>query len=626
MKSVKADLLSNIVTTYGDTSKTFRTSLISLKTIPSTGKVALGPGLNQFLSTVDDFGVAPVSAFLGQNRVFVIGAVTAGLARVMLYDVDPTTGVATPVGSLNMQFINAPATTHTIRAFVVDDGGSSATVTGWKIFVATTGSVTANGGLYMAGCAAAGIAKTDFTSTPATIPTATLADSKQVYKLENSPFTLTAAAAIALHRSSTNVYMLNGVSATYQAYKVDYSLATGVPGANGVITSLNSFGGTGITGNLPALTGTLLLTNSGKFAIPTESYIPVALQNNPCFFFATTTRTYLGLLSELTAGGTTWPSLNEANNVIPFSPGVYINPTYTYANWSDTIQRENMGVAQSIQVVKTHQNNMFERFYGQPHDRFLESGGYGGFRDQVFGGLTVTQMDSGFGWAGLVSTSVSQRGVVLSPISADQQYGLHYIITKVMDTVDAVSYQFAGLIQQLRDISVGAKLQYRTSGFASETSGWTDVPMSFDMSSLVTGDQIQFRILFRILTENNFQAQQVEELFLSFISKNETSDKYQYIKTFSSESSPAKWAWRQKTLYGGTPPTQYVNLYDTSAVPVLFGQFNSVTHSSQFTHSTDGGSSFSAGVGPDLVGKILVFTLTSPPGIALVGSIREQSV
>lgn len=616
-------LKDSIVTTYGDTTKTYRTSLINSKVIALTGKTALGAPLNVFLSTTDDFGVAPVSLFFGNNRIFVMGAISAGLGRCMLYDFDPTTGSATPVGSILISFVNSPATTHTVRSFAVDDGASSASVTGWKIFVATTGSVAANGGLYMAGCAAAGIAKTDFTASPTTIPTATLADSKQVYKLENSPFTLTASAAIALQKSSTNVYLLNGVSATYQAYKVDYSLPTGAPGAGGIITTLNVFGGTGITGNLPALSGTLLLTNCGKLATPTAAYFPVALLNNDCFFFATTTFTYIGLLSELTAGGTTWPSLTPANNVIPFTPGVYINPIYSSASWSNLLQREFMNIGASNFVTKTHQNNLFEYFFGSAHDRFLSSGGYTGFPNQIFGGITVTQTANGLGWLGLVSTAGSQTGIVLTPIAANHSYGLHYIISKVVDTNEAIQFLSACAIQQLSDITDGVKLQYRTSGFASETVGWLDIPASYDMTSLVAGDQIQFRILFRILSETNHQSQQVEELYVGYVGKNELSENWEYSRDQSTTTSPTRCVFRLKTAYSTSVPTLYFRAYDLTNALIV--SHNTSANPGNFEYSTNNGSSWnSLGTIPNTVGTLVRYSFSSPPGVDIRPSIRES--
>lgn len=616
MLSKKFDLLTNLVTTYGDTTKTFRTSKVTSKTINS--KTVLGPPLTKFLSTVDDFGVLASSIFVGKNRVFAIGAISAGLGRVMLYDFDPDTGTATPVGSFNMQFINVAATTHTIRGFKVDDGASSATITGWKIFVATTGSVTANGGLYMA----YGVDKADFTPVPTTIPTATLSDTKSVYKLENSPFTLTASADLILDRASTRVYQHNGVAATHQYAKFNYSISTGVPGANGIITTLTEY----VTGNLPALTGTLLLTNSGKYAVPAASPAPAGLIGNPCAFFATSTRMYLGLLSELTNGGTTWPSLYEVNNVMPFAPGVYINPTLTAATWSNDVDRifGNISVA-GVGFEKKAENNAFGYFFGKTHNRFLESGGYGGFSFQIFGGITSTQFEAALGWLFAITTTTSQRGIVAAPIAADYRYEQHYFITKVLDVGGAEFYRHLAVISQLAQSTDSLKVQYRTSGFASQTVGWNDGPLNFDYSAIAVGSQIQLRGLFVILSESNDQGQQVEELSLSFSGRTEMDENWRFSFKDSVSSSPARTAFAQNIAYTGTK--HFIFSAYLRSTSTLFAQANTLDDPTDFELSTNNGTSYAAlagAIASSPLMNVLRYKWTTPPGVELDVVLQEK--
>jgi len=625
MKSVKADLLLSTTGVYGDTTKTFITPMMNVKLIASTGKNALGPPLNVFLPVFDDFGLAAVSVHIGNNRIFVFSAPVAGLMRCMLYDFNPLTGQANSVGSCILTVINSPATTHTVRAVKVDDGASSAVVTGWQVFVTTTGSVTANGGTYMAGSAAIGLAKTDFSGVPTTIPTATIADAKQVYKLENSPFTLTAGVALALRQTEKLLYMLNGVSATYQAYKVDYSLPTGVPGANGIITTLNVFGGTGITGNLPALTGTLLLTNSGEAVVPTESYLPVALQNNPCFFFATTTQTYLGLLSELIAGGTTWPSLNPASNLMPFSPP-FINPTYVSASWSQDVEREVINIGSSNFIARRHMSGEFDMIFGNSHDRFLEAAGHASFSEgHLFGGITMTQVAAGLGWAAGVMTTVSQRGIVLTPIKTAQVYGLEYFITKVMDTTDGDTLAFLSVISQLANRTVRGRFQYRISGFAPETVGWTDVLDSGDLSALAAGEQIQIRGFSRGMSEYNQIPNQIEEIHVGYQPMSEMSDYWSVIFTHSTENSPAKVTFIQKRLYPVAPGDLVARGYDLSNPANLLITKSLLLNAADFGYSVDDGVTFLPYVAlGNVVGHMLQLTIGAPNPQKTQFSIRES--
>lgn len=618
MKSKKADLLANTTTVYGDLTKTFLTPMVTAKTVNL--KSVIGPPRPIIIPVFDDFAVTPVSAYIGKNRIFVIGTVSAGLARVMLYDFDPVTNLASPVGSFNMQF---PAGTTTIRQIVVDDGASSATVTGWKIFAGDINSTTASlGGVFMAGCAAAGIAKTDFTVVPATIPTATLADSKQVYKLENSPFTLTAIAGIMRQEGTTFLFGFNGTASTLTAAKFDYSLPTGAPGANGVITALTVFGGAGVTGTLPALTGTLLLTGSFCYAKPQHASYPVAVRNFDCVYFMTSSQTVLGRLDELTAGGVTWPSLNQANNIMPFS---HINPTYAYGYFEPRCDREFTGFATSLAMMKLHANSSFEKFFGTNTQRYWESGSNTGIPAVNFAAITPTQFFGGLGWLGAVSTAGSQRGLVLIPTYADEYFMNEYFITKVIDVKYAKRIDLVSLIAQLREYRSGWKLEYRISGFASQTAGWLSVPNNYDMSAVLAGDQIQFRGIPRIFSEWYSGAMQVEELAVNYTSKYEMDEFFAGSDDFTDTGSPVKTGFSQIALLGTAHPAKYYFRAFSKATGSLLRERNTVDHAAEFKQTSNDGLTWVAlGVLPDSLTSGLRYEWDTPPGEVIIAVLQRD--
>lgn len=617
MKAKKFDLMQVINTVYGDLDETFRTPKVVVQTIE--GKQVLAPSINRLLPAFDDFGITPNQVFIGRERVFVFAAIAGGLGRVCLYDFNSTNGTFSPVGSLNFQVINSPATTHTIRGLGVDDGATSTVITNWKIFISTTGSVTANGGPYMG----MSIDRTDFTAVPPTIPTATLADSKQVYKLENSPFTLTASAGLILDRqSATKLYQMNGVSATYQMAKFDYSQSTGVPGANGVITTLIDPAFTGsnaLTGNLPALVGTLLLTNVTKIANPIASPNPAAVLGQKCAFFCTNTTMYLGRLDELTPGGVTWPSLTPANNVST----VYLNPTLVNGSWCDECDRLFGGVNAGVFFQKPLQNNTFDKFFGKSTARFWETGYSTQDKSIAVGANTVTGIRAGLGWLFIVSSATPTRGIICVPVAADEFFGQQYAISKVLDLEDALNLEYINVVAELNSISSNVKIQYRTTGFASQTVGWLDIPESFDASALGAGTQLQIKILYRVFSEYINQTQFPREAYVAFNGRFELSDNWEYSRDQSSTTSPVAATFRLRKAYSVAVPTLRQLVYDLTGVLLI--DHNSVTNVANFSYSTNNGLSYTpvSGAIPNVVGTLVKYTFTSPPGIEVRVALRE---
>lgn len=589
MRSTNLGLQDSLVTVYGDTTKTFITDKVKQKVID--GKTVLGPSLNQWFPVFDDVGLAPNAMYVTpNNRVFFVCAITGGLGRVVLYDFDPVNGTVSFVGSLILTFINSPATTHTIRGFCVNDGASPATVTNWQLFIATTGSITANGGVYMAGSNSVGVNKSDFTAVPATLPTATVADAKQVYKLENSPFTLTQAVGMDLNKTNTKLYLMNGVSATYQVAIFSYTSATGIPAANGIITTLTD----GLTANLPAVTGTLLLTNCLSVMTPTASPNPVGLLGSKCLSFMTSSNSYMGLISDLSIGGTTWTSLTSANYINPL---LFINPTPTTGRWVESIDRWVMNGGVGQMFIKAQVTNSIDHLFGGVDSQFLESGGYATHDTITFGGITTTQIGSGLDWVFVISTATSQRGAVGCQITSRAEYEDQYIITKVLDTKDPQYYQTIASIRVYPDKTLPLKLQYRTSGFASETVGWIDAPDN-DLDGLITGSQVQFRILFYMLQQGSTNPAQIEMAFLNWKKLTDMSENWVASQEHSTREAeaPAYTAFRQVKAHSGGPVKLYFRAVKNSDGSVLVNA-NTVDHFADFSKSSNSGGTFTAMTG-----------------------------
>lgn len=180
MKLLDANLLASVGTSY-DQTRTTLAGRVSQRTIDS--KPVLGPSPTRFLDVFTDSGVAPITTMFASDngRVFLIGAIAAGVIPVILYEINQTTGVHSYVGRINVAVPASPAIVHTVRSIKAIDSG----VSGWKIYIMTTGTILIGGaGVLLVN----NIAKADFSQvSPPTITFATGNDQKAVYQLGRLP-------------------------------------------------------------------------------------------------------------------------------------------------------------------------------------------------------------------------------------------------------------------------------------------------------------------------------------------------------------------------------------------------------------------------------------------------------
>ena len=219
MKYIKADLLADVVGVY-DQTKTTRQGRANTKTVNS--QTVIGPPLNRFIDVFNDTAptsqVTPILSFLSSNgRTFSIGAEAGGIIPISLHSVNLTTGVSAFVGTIRVAVADLAATTHTLRSLKVIDTG----VTGWRIFITTSGSVAINGGLYCVN----NVDLADFLAVgPGTLfPSATGSNQKATYFLQD-PSNIgvgqlnIASVGSMLDVANNRIYVHNGVSATHQYY------------------------------------------------------------------------------------------------------------------------------------------------------------------------------------------------------------------------------------------------------------------------------------------------------------------------------------------------------------------------------------------------------------------------
>lgn len=397
---------------------------------------------------------------------------------------------------------------------------------------------------------------------------------------------------------------------------------TGSPSVGAVIG--RAWGTTGSnwvhkTGNLPALSGTLLANDSENLATPIAAPVNGGVLNgNNCAFLSTSTTLYLGLLSELTSGATTWPSLTSSN--ILGTTNQITAPTNAQAQWSNYLDAATYLTNTSRFVVKQVVNNVIVGQVGAVSNQYMEGAA---LETVKIGSAAVSSFSTRNGWHFISGSTVGQRGIVFWDHYSTGNYGFSYLTTKVLDNPNA-TLKFITSWRKLYDQAGQLSVQYRTSGFGSITGGWISLPNDEDLSSFaLSSNQIQFKVLFRLVSTDSSSFTQIYELFAGVEANNATSDNWEFSRDNSSNASPSRSAWRLKTAYTTSVPQLYFRAYNLS--DALLVNHNTVTNAANFEYSTDNGMTWlPLGTIPNTVGTLVRYTFTSPPGVDIRPGLKES--
>lgn len=380
-------------------------------------------------------------------------------------------------------------------------------------------------------------------------------------------------------------------------------------------------GGTGSnfvhkTGNLTALTGTLLLIDSEDHASPTDAPVNGGLLNgNPCAFFATTTNLYLGLLSELTSGATTWPSLTTSN--ILGSVGESTAPVALQATWSDTLDSAIYLTNTSVFVSKKVINNEILSTFGSIYNTYLE-----GTSDLAveLGFVTVNGMDVQNGTLIATSLTVGQRGFIAIDLLSDVEQDFSFIVTKVLKSTSSVM-KFFQSIEEAWQYTGNVAISYRTSGFGSISGGWIAIDGYTDLSGIAIGSEIQFKIAFEMQSGGFSSPAQVSEFILGLNGFSENSTRWEYSDD-DSEPSTNRITWRLKETYSTPVPNLRVTVRDLS--DTIVANHTTTANAAFFEYSTDGGVNWlTLGTIPNVIGTLVRYTNGSLPAAELRPAMQE---
>lgn len=686
MKYVKADLLDDVVSSYDQTKTTIQGRVFSKTVDGKTALGPPVNKFLDVQTDAAVTPVANNMYMTSNGRIFMLGAEAGGATPLILYTINYATGAYSYVGRVNIILPDVAATTTTYRSIKVVDTGTTGwkvfIITTGSVVI-NGGTMLVNN-LSLTDFVPIGFPSIPFATGNDQKAVYFLQDPANLGSLHvNSNI---ASGGAVLDSANNRLYVHNGVAATHQYYVFDISATptwtgfsvTGTEATNLINHSGHTFvngdqvtfsaltGGAGLTitttyfvvssvagvsyqlsattggaainfttdissatigrgfgqtgsnflhktGNLPALTGTLLITDSEDFAQPQHG----PLNGFDCVFFGTTSGMYLGKLSELTSGATSWPSLATVN--LLGSANQIVLPAPTSMTWSNFLDRAIWSTG-LVFVMKQFVSNSIDSIFGGTNNRYFE-GLVGNDAVELQPATAIVALDTENGWIAISNVTAGQRGIMLADIRSEAQFDYSYIVTKVMDTPASV-LKYITTIDALYDYTGSLEVYYRTSGFGSISGGWTLCPFAEDLTSLASGEQIQFKILFTTLGLDTSIPAQLCDFFLGYESLTDNSENWELSVDNSDNGNPSRTAFRLKKAYPSVVPTLNFRAFDLSNV--LLVDHDTVSETVRFRYSSNGGTSWLAlGTIPNVVGTMVDYTFATPPGVDIRPSIKE---
>lgn len=360
-----------------------------------------------------------------------------------------------------------------------------------------------------------------------------------------------------------------------------------------------------VTGNLNALTGTVVQANSVDIGIPTSG--PNA--SNKCIYFATTAEMYEARLVNFTSGATSLASLRNCNALGTSID--YVAPTIANFNFSETLQKCVYLTNSSKFVMKPFQNNVIDRVFGSLLTTYIEQQ----MPDTInLGAVAFVGTELRSGWLFATSSTTGQRGISYIDIRSDHLFDYSYIISPVQEFNNAVLRSISTL-EALFELTGTLHFFYRTSGFGSASGGWTEIFTSEDLN-ISLGDEVQFKVSFDVANEDASTPAQIISLVVNYdpLDESDTNWSGDVDNTSRDGESPTDITFKLQTVYATAPTEFQIDLVDDSNN--ITQSFSTVTDIANFYKSTDGGATFIPLVGApnNTTGTRLKLRVPTPSG------------
>ena len=388
-------------------------------------------------------------------------------------------------------------------------------------------------------------------------------------------------------------------------------------------TSINTF--VSKTGILPTLTGTILQSNSFQYTNPTNVLANPSLDGQQCLSFATSTTLYMGKLSELTSGTTTWPSLTP---VTASGLTTIVAPTVTFATYSSVIDRWVYVTNTSSFVCVPHQTANITAFFGGLTTAYLEGQNPATVQ---FGAAALGNVITSGNWLFATSTTVGQRGILFMNIASDSTFGNASVISPVLNVPAGSTFKAIGTIEQLFDYTDSMNFYIRSattssdSIFSTATGGWTQIHTATDLSATAIGPFFQLMATFQIITLDANTPAQLNDFLYTVQLPGESSNNWvmDNDNTTQGNATPSYASFYLQTAYSVSVPQLFTRVYDINGN--LIFSADTITSAASFQYSTNGGTSWNAlGTIPNTAGTRLRVLVTPTPNTVASASIRES--
>jgi hypothetical protein len=380
------------------------------------------------------------------------------------------------------------------------------------------------------------------------------------------------------------------------------------------------------TSILPAISGTLLATTDvDAIATPVNAPLNGAVLNGQkCAFFATSSNLYLGRLDELTSEATTWASLTTSNMLGGLNQ--IVAPVVVSASWSDALDHAIVLLGQAATnafrfMLKKVENNKLTAIFGDTCVSYYETTTRDAYELKV--AIPYLNFSNNSGWLFAMSSGVGQRGVFASDVRSDTLFDHSYIVSKVVTLPQNAILKSVDVKRELITTGGEIDVEYRLSGFGSISGGWVALDADQELN-LVAGTQIQFKLDFKTHSADRTSHVQVSDLFIGYDALEELSDNWEYSYDDSSTGSPTRIGFRLKQAYAAAiPSTLRFQASDLSGT-ILVNQ-TITSNPSNFEYSSDGGTTWLAlGTIPNVIGTLVRYNFTSPPGVDIRPSIKDS--
>lgn len=460
-----------------------------------------------------------------------------------------------------------------------------------------TNATTTNGGIHYG----KGISIEDFTPTGTTIALATTVDdAKAMYWLKDASTqtNIVASGCVCDFATATptslDCYVLDLVSAgNHKIYK--YNLRTALTVASGA--SVNAWV---LTTGTQAITGTG--SQNANLCIATAGHgLGSGIKS---LYFVTTTRFYRVAVANITSGNATFIS-----DVIAEVP---CGGTSTYALTSVLNTVEYMPSIDAFIVGTTHAGGVFsyvtqyvasgaqfQKIFGRDY-KYLEQSLKDSDAPTILSNQSTvfSYTDAGANriFAVKQGTTVSTNHIYVMAFGADWDYAVNSqgrLISPEISTTNALKYYrvFVNQVRYLGDTQLGKtaeafRIYARTANIqVDETTGWTLVDETNDLSGFAGASSIQFAIEFRTIGESCLPAR-VLGVNLSY--EDNTTDSHYAASVAKSSVASKIFAFLFKTAFGTTVPTLYIRLYDADTGGLLLTDNTASPANGTFEKTTDG--------------------------------------